>query len=685
MLFKRICTSFLILLISGFAFSQKPKKRHKWRYIGPSEIPASNAKAGQWSSTGTGWIEDIEIGDKYWFAGAITGGLYRSEDEGKTWQKIDKDSIQLGTLDLEFVNGTLYRCTGLTHYDEKFGLGIYKSTDFGENWSEPELSFKAYEAQPIWSIDANNKGDLIACSPDKLYMKPVDSLNWSSPLANKVAQLRTVLYSNKYRNTVFAAGSLLYKSIDNGKTWNDVTSNLTAFPKLKANRNIQRIAICFDPNTKGRMLAFYSLNREVFVDESLDEGRTFTNIHNTYKIRRIDINHAEIAVAPGDPNCIVLGGVRCFISKDGGKHFFQATYPVYKADNFAHDDIRGMHLKAHNDFYLATDGGVFRSEDTGRTWSNVSGAGLNTMQIYGIGLLNDDRRLLGTQDLGTFLESDGSFINLFSLYGDGGDGIDLDSVFAVLLSGTVRLMDKQGLTRSKYVHPPTSGNHFTASFIKHPADNGFFYVGKELWYNNGSKWLNKTKNLPATRFKITGFDINKSAAKQMIVSYDQPTWDGNVKHGKLYKTLDGGKTWEDLTSTLPILSWRFASCIETNPTDPNEIYVGLGVMDRDEIHKVYKSIDGGVTWTNYSEGLPPFQTFKMEFFPKTKGLVLTTLKGAYYRNASMPSWTHLNGSIPNISIRDFEIDYTKRKLYAATYGNGLWELKVPRRYLKARR
>ena len=48
----------------------------------------------------------------------------------------------------------------------------------------------------------------------------------------------------------------------------------------------------------------------------------------------------------------------------------------------------------------------------------------------------------------------------------------------------------------------------------------------------------------------------------------------------------------------------------------------------------------------------------------------------------MDKWQLLKGRIPNIAIRDFEFYLEKRVLYAGTYGNGLWKLKLPKKMLK---
>ena len=680
--FVFLFTISVVIVVQG----QHIKKNHRWKYVGPEEIPPTNADSLQWTSTGTGWIEDIEITEEGWFAGAITGGLYRSKNQGKTWKKIDDDSIQMGTLCLLYRDGILYRGTGLTHYDEKFGLGLEKSTNGGRTWSATGLVFKPNEKQPIWALALNNnKNVFLAASDNSIYRSEDVAATWEKVYTADKPDFRTLLFVKD--SVCLAAGNRLLISTDGGVSWRDKTHNLSYYQKRKSsNKAPQRIAITQDPNREQRVLSLYSIGNEVFVDESLDYGITWTNIFKTYKIRRVDVHHAEIGVVPGNSNLVLIGGVRAYISKDGGRSFKQVTYPRHQSSQFAHDDIRGIELRSVNELYLATDGGVFLSTDTGNTWKNVSGKGLNTMQIYGVGSIKNGLAV-GCQDLGTFTVGNKGkdWLNLASLYGDGGDILDQDTSFLALMSGTVRLMHYNNLKRDIFIHPPSSSSHFTSWFryLNHSKDS-FFFVGKELWFGSQGKWSNKTKSIPRSEFIITGFDYSPQNPKNMFVAYNQPTWNAQNLFGKFYKTQDGGLNWVDITAKLPILAWRHITSIAINPINENEIWVSLGLYDSEDIHKTYRSVDGGKTWQNTSLGLGRFETFKLQFLPNGNGLVLSALDGMYFYTNTSNKWHKLAGKIPPIAVRDFEIDWEGRWLYAATYGNGLWKMKIPRRYLSNR-
>jgi photosystem II stability/assembly factor-like uncharacterized protein len=319
-----------------------------------------------------------------------------------------------------------------------------------------------------------------------------------------------------------------------------------------------------------------------------------------------------------------------------------------------HDDIRGTQIVSEYNIFLATDGGVFRSTDRGNTWVNVSGCGLTAMQIYGFTQLDDDRFLMGAQDMGYFLLDKKEWKHLGAYYGDGGDALQVQAGTMILMGGRAKLIDINSLKKSRSVHPSRS-NPFIAEYVAHPkSKDSFYYAGNELWLNTGEDWQNLVTSLPKSKNMISAFDVNASRPKQLFIAYHEPSWGSKNLKNKFFKSTDGGNTWLDISKNLPVLAWRHIESISTNDSNTNEIVVSLGITDESEINKVYRSLDGGVTWENYSTGLPPYETFKIEHIENgSTGLIVSTLKGLYYRNINLDRWISINGKMGPIAVRDF--------------------------------
>ena len=88
-------------------------------------------------------------------------------------------------------------------------------------------------------------------------------------------------------------------------------------------------------------------------------------------------------------------------------------------------------------------------------------------------------------------------------------------------------------------------------------------------------------------------------------------WDYDGIRG-LYRTTDGGETWEKLTDGLPDDGRTGAIDVEVNPENPDVVYAGFMHRIRKpwEMHVggenagIYKSTDGGDSWEKLGGGLP---------------------------------------------------------------------------------
>jgi hypothetical protein len=112
--------------------------------------------------------------------------------------------------------------------------------------------------------------------------------------------------------------------------------------------------------------------------------------------------------------------------------------------------------------------------------------------------------------------------------------------------------------------------------------------------------------------------------------------------------------------------------IETSYLDVNTIYVSKG-------NRVFKSTNLGANWTNISGNLPNLSINCIALDKNVpEALYVGTDAGVYYKDSSMTSWIlYSEGLTLNAPVRDLEIVYdgdcsANSKIFAATYGRGLW-------------
>jgi hypothetical protein len=146
----------------------------------------------------------------------------------------------------------------------------------------------------------------------------------------------------------------------------------------------------------------------------------------------------------------------------------------------------------------------------------------------------------------------------------------------------------------------------------------------------------------------------------------------------VFKTSNSGQTWVKVRSA-PVGSPILVT-VAVSSKNPDEVWVTQsGYVATD---KVWRSLDGGRTWTNEtSTGLPNLPANALVVDDAGGGVYLGMDVGVYYRKKGQTGWFPFSNGLPNVSIRELEIaqkgsDANDRRLLAATYGRGVWRTRL---------
>ncbi|GEM_PF-5542260 len=134
------------------------------------------------------------------------------------------------------------------------------------------------------------------------------------------------------------------------------------------------------------------------------------------------------------------------------------------------------------------------------------------------------------------------------------------------------------------------------------------------------------------------------------------------------RTTDGGGAWSAIAS--PTSNTITSICVHS--TNPSIVWVtGSGYSAG---NKIWKSTNGGSSWTNISGSLPnvPANTVVYQNSSPDR-LYIGTDIGAYYTDLNSGGWQDFNTGLPNVVVSELEIQYSSSKIRAATYGRGVWE------------
>jgi len=203
------------------------------------------------------------------------------------------------------------------------------------------------------------------------------------------------------------------------------------------------------------------------------------------------------------------------------------------------------------------------------------------------------------------------------------------------------------------------GGAWVTPFVMHPSDPATIYVGLSN--------VRKTTNGMGSWTTISSFgggDINN-----MYISESDPEFLYVSKSSTIYRTTDGGDSWDNISSGLPNLH---ISYIAVHPLTPETVAVCLSGYDNGD--KVFITYDAGETWINFTHNLPNIPANCVIFNnDPNDGLYVGMDVSCYYRDNSLDEWEPFMEGLPNVIVNELEIHYESGKIRAATYGRGLWE------------
>jgi hypothetical protein len=169
---------------------------------------------------------------------------------------------------------------------------------------------------------------------------------------------------------------------------------------------------------------------------------------------------------------------------------------------------------------------------------------------------------------------------------------------------------------------------------------------------NGSSWT-----------KISGTIIGGRLNCLAVAPGDSNYIYGSVG-AKLYRTSNGGTTWDSITAPAAI-NWIYVSQV-----NPAKIYLALNSTT----NRVFVSTDMGTTLTNISAGLPALvaRSIVVDNNP-SESIYVGMNVGVYYRDNVDTNWVEHASGLPLVAINEVEIQKSSGKLRVATYGRGVWE------------
>jgi photosystem II stability/assembly factor-like uncharacterized protein len=279
-------------------------------------------------------------------AGTAAARLFRSRDDGDTWQPLLFPAELRSTLHAMLIDPTTpdVYWAAVSSENPQYA-GAFRSTDAGATWQPVAgLERKQVWALVFWRGDARV---IAAGAEDGVFLSRDGGENWKRLASAASAWPRPVVslaFDPTNRNTLYAGTPhLAWKTVDGGAIWRPIHKGMAEDSDI--------FALDVDVKQRGRLFAAACSG----LYRSLDGGDTWSSLQ-----RAVGAGFRTYVVVqkPGRPGVVFAGTSNGLMqSPDGG-----ATWHSLSADaarSVAFDPADPLRV------FVATDQGVIRSEDGG--------------------------------------------------------------------------------------------------------------------------------------------------------------------------------------------------------------------------------------------------------------------------------------------------------------------------------
>lgn len=687
-----------------------------WRHLGPAAFG--------------GRVDDIEAvpGDpRIIFVASASGGVFRSKNNGTTWDAtFDKYAHTLSIGDIAIAPSNpriIWAGTGEPNNRQSstWGDGVYRSIDGGDTWQHMGLR----ETQTIGRIiidprDANvvfvaAVGHLFGPNDERGLFRTKDGgATWQKVLsvdANTGATdvvispdgrtLVAAMYQRRRREFGFAGsgpGSGMWRSTDGGDTWQRITSGIPTGDMGRIGLDIA----ASNPDVMYAVIEAFPPGGGVY--RSDDRGATWVRQSATNQRPNY---FSQIRIDTKNPNRVWLLATALFVSNDGGKTFRSDSVAA------AHPDHHAMWIdpRQPEHIMLGNDGGVYFTYDGAKTWDYIDN--LPISQFYDIAIDNREPYWIfgGAQDNGSWAfpsatYSRGGMTNTDVVntgFGDGFqsavDPVDRRFVYANSQNGRAFLADL--VTREEHFIQPVAAsgqdpyrfNWNTAIHVS-PNDPKAYYMGAQKLLkttNRGQTWQeispDVTKHVRPGQLSVgAGFPAGRSLSGNDGVSAygnittinESPRARGTIyvgtDDGNVQMTTDGGGHWTDITARFRLPDARYVSKVLASRHDARVAYVAFDGHWDDDMHPyLFRTADGGATWTSIAGDIPAWKPVKtIEEDPRNPNVLFAgTEFGLYWTFDGGAHWSIASGNVPPVIIDRIIIHPRTNDLILGTHGRGV--------------
>lgn len=646
------------------------------------------------------------------YLGFGQGGIWKTTNGGESYSPIgdnlpimrvsgitldpnNPEIIYISLADFAYIGYDLY--TADRKRNTYYGIGVWKSNNGGKTWQQTGLKNQLSEGitsitRTIW-VNPKNSKEVVVVGTKGVFKSFDGGDTWSNKVLDKMTS--ALIQHPTNANILFAASVYvattkqgeagIWKSEDAGNTWSYLNTGI-------GKTTVQRVEMAISPTNPNLIYAVSCDNNNGFEGfyKSTDNGETWQK--SAFRGNLLSTAYSAtggqgfydlcILVHPTKPQTVYVGGLVLNETTDGGASWRQATgYTTIHPDQhfFGYNPL-------NKTIYLCNDGGVYTTKEiiastiANLSWKFIS-KGVNATSCYRLGLSQDGSKILtGAQDNNMFLTQDNkTWSNEFG--GDGMEGaLNKNYVYGSSQYGFISFFSLDDAKKQQIpVFPPSNNSdtgEWTTPFVINEKSNQIIIAGGNIHKMEVSQDRSKLNTI--SNFKVYGTTRYPQVSTALAV----PQSDANTiyiakkstpllkQSSELWRTVNNGKFWENITND--IYKDSYVTYLAVDDNFPDRVWATLSNFE--EGQKVFYSSNGGKNWENISYNLPnlPANTIVYQSDNETDILYIGMDIGVYYLVEGTKEWKPLITNLPNVIIHELEINQSTKKLYAATFGRGIW-------------
>jgi photosystem II stability/assembly factor-like uncharacterized protein len=544
-------------------------------------------------------------------------GIFRSSDGGRTFQKVLYKDENTGGSDVAFdpgnpdiVYATLWEARQGPWENAAFsgpGSGVYKSIDGGNNWRPLTKGLPTWDGDRVGRIG-------IAVAPS--------------------------LPSRLFATVEARSTAGVYRSDDSGESWYRVNSD----PRVVARPN-DACEVRVHPTDPDIVYV-----PTIVAWKSTDGGKTFT----AFRGAPGGDDYQKIWINPRMPDVMIMSSDQgVIVTLNGGESWSSwynqptaAFYHVTTDNSFPYRVCSGQQESGSVCIASRGDDGQITFRDwhpvAVEEYGYVAPDPLNPDIVYGGKVSRYDRRTGQVQNVSP---------------------------------KPLRAADYRVVRTMPVLFSPVNPRklYFSSNVLWQTTNGG------GSWEQIGPDLTRKTWDVPANVGKYRGTEAATPSQRGVIYTIAPSYKDENTiwvgtDDGLIHVTRDGGNTWNDVTPAA-LVPWAKVSIMDASHFDANTAYAAINTFRLDDLRPhIYRTRDGGKTWQHITAGIPDGGIINVvREDPQRRGLLFAGSEQAVYVSFDDGDhWQSLRLNMPATSIRDLVIK--DDDLVVGTHGRSFWIL-----------